>query len=118
MSRSYGPGKFDTIVDGYVHAISLDGGGNECGDVETTNHFCTVRLGREGTRAVMEDATREGDRLTLEEAKLLRSHYGAILEENNQGFVSVRYFSTKKAFEKKWAAIEAAVAAADDEGAS
>ena len=116
MIRSYGPGKFSTIVDGFVHALSLDGCDDECGDVETTNHYCTVRLGREGTRAVMEEARRRGGPLTLEEAVFLRRQYGAILEENNQGFVTVSYFRTERALERKWAEIEAEVTAVEGDG--
>jgi hypothetical protein len=113
--RSDGPGKFDTVIDAYVHSLSLDGSDEECGDVETTNHYCSVRLGREGTRDILAEAKREGEPLTLEEAKFLRSHYGAIVEETNQGFVHVAYFKTRRALEKRWAEIEAEVAAADDD---
>ena len=107
-------GKFNTVIDGYVYSLSLDGCDNEAGDVATTNYYCTVRLGREGAKAILDEAARDSDALTLEEAKFIRSHYGAILEENNDGFVSVSYFKTKAALDKKWQTIEAVVSDAED----
>ena len=116
MIRRYGPGKFSTIIDGYVHSRSLDGSDQECGDVETTNHYCTVRLGRGGTRDIMAEAEREGEHLTPEEATFLRRQYGAIVETNSQGFVAVEYFRTRSALEKKWRQLEAAVTADEGDG--
>ena len=82
--------------------------------METTNHYCVVELGREGTRTILDEAKREGEALTMEEAKLLRRHYGAIVETNSAGFVHAEYFATKNALDRKWAEIEAEVAASDD----
>ena len=114
MIRAYGPGKFDKVIDSYVYALSLDGCGEEAGDVQTTNHFCTVHLGREGAKAILDEAAREGDALTPEESRLVRSHFGAIIEENDQGFVTVSYFKTKAALDKKWQTIEVAVSDSED----
>lgn len=46
--RSYGPGKFDTILDSYVYAVSLDGGtDDEAGDVsECGAWYGLMRNGR------------------------------------------------------------------------
>lgn len=112
--RRHGPGKFNTIIDGYVYELTLDGSGESLGDAETFNHYDAVTLGKEGLKAIAEiakeDPTHDGGKrhgdLTLEEARLIRKSYGAIVEENSQGFVRIEYFKTQKGFEKAWARLE------------
>lgn len=100
--RSYGPGKFSLEVDKYVYNLTLDGGCEEFGDVESFGHYCCIELGKDGLKDVAREAKAAGDKLTLEEARLIRKRYGAILFTNSQGFVDVTYYDTKKAFDKAW----------------
>ena len=104
--RKYGPGKFNVIVDAYVHGLTLGGWGDGLGDVENFGYYHVVELGKEGLTAIAKEAKAEGDKLTLEEARLIRKSAGAILEEDSQGFVNISYFKTKKALDKAWEKIE------------
>lgn len=107
--RRYGPGKFDTILDSYVYTVSLDGGGDEeAGDVSTTNWYGLLRGNlRESVERI---AKEDKDKLTKEEADFLdENSAGAIIEENDQGFVSVEYFGGPKRLEAEWDKIVASV---------
>lgn len=103
--RSYGPGKYDSIIDGYVHGLSLDSG-DGLGDVEHFGYYSAVDLGRSVLHDIEKEAAESGDLLTTAEKNLIRGSAGAILEENSQGFVRVEYYPTKRALEKAWARIE------------
>lgn len=109
--RRYGPGKFDNIIDGYVYELSMDGSwGEQAGDSGTSGFYASVRLGRNGLKAILENMKDQGDKPTLAEAKLVRSSYGAVCREGDQGFVSCEYYDTKAELEKDWKKVEAHVA--------
>lgn len=105
--RRYGPGKFNTILDSYVYELSLDGGSDDCGDVgEIGIIYSRLELGSEALDAIKAEAVEDGDTLTSEEETLIKDSFGAILTENDQGFVSVDYIKTKKEYDKDWKEIE------------
>lgn len=101
--RGYGPGKYNTMLDGIVHGFLMEGWGDETtGDIESTGVYDKLRLGPEAVKA----ALKEDPDLTGDEKNLLRTSYGAIVVENDQGFVGVSYYPSKKALDKAWAEIE------------
>ena len=110
------PGKFNSDLDGYVYDLSLDGCADQTGDCQTFNNYSGVRLGREMVPEIAKDAARQGEFLKKEDLKTVRDHYGAILEENNQGFVGVEYIKTKREYDKKWNEIEEEYAEFCEEG--
>jgi predicted nucleic acid-binding OB-fold protein len=105
--RSYGPGKYDSIVDSYVHALDSEGWGDEeIGDVQDFGWYGLMGPAEAGfllePDAVPRIAREEKDELTLEERKELRDVIGVIIEENDQGFVGVTYFTSKTKLKKAW----------------
>ena len=113
--RPYGTGKFDTMLDAYVYAVSLDGGTDaECGSVHETGHW--YGLMRHG-HTIFRDHDPFQEPLNDAERDLLLSSAGCILSEDSQGFVSVEYFDTAAELDDAWAEIEAAHAADESEDA-
>ena len=106
--RSYGPGKYDTVMDSYVYELTMDGADEELGSVDELNHFALVKLGRDGLKDIARVAKEQGGHLTLEEARRVRRSYGAIVETNDQGFVNIGYYSSKAKLDKEWKKIEKA----------
>ena len=110
--RRYGPGKFNTILDGIVYQMIGEGMGSEsCGDVFEVGFYAeTILLGpesvKEAERIAADDPHAKGA-LTDEEVDLLKDSYGAIMAENEQGFVTVDYYETEKELEKDWSEVEA-----------
>lgn len=101
--RSYGPGKFDTILDSHIYELSLAGCDDETGESETSGWFGILR----GLKCCppFSDVSASWE---LNEAELayLREHpAGCIVSEDSQGFVSVEYFKTEKALDKRWNSI-------------
>jgi hypothetical protein len=116
--RRYGPGKFDTIVDSYVYDLINSGWGAEsCGDVSEVGFYAeSVDLGDdEAVEAVEKVAKENGDTLTEEEKELILESVGAIMVENDQGFVSIDYYDDEKEMDKDWAEIEEDASPEDEE---
>ena len=101
--RPYGPGKFSTILDSYVYAVSLDGGcDEESGDVsESGEWFGIMRNGR----TIFRDHDPLLETLTPEEQEKLTSSAGVILREDSRGFVYVAYHDTDDSLELAWSQI-------------
>jgi hypothetical protein len=110
--RRYGPGKYNTILDSYIHSMVLEGmGGESCGDVSEVGFAADqIELGDEEALKEVERIAAEnsGDMLTQEEKDMVLDSYGAILVENEQGFVTVDYYDDEKEEEldKDWEEIE------------
>ncbi len=108
--RSYGPGKFNTILDSYVYSVSLDGGtDDELGSVSENGRW--YGLMRHG-RTIFRDHDPLLETLNETEQDMLTSAAGVILTEDSQGFVYVEYFETTETLDAVWSAI---VAEFDDE---
>lgn len=112
------PGKFEggLFINEYVYDLSLEGWADQEGDVsEIGVVYNRLHLGPEGLERIEEIAKENKDTLTDEERDLISDSYGAILEEGEQGFVSVDWIDTKKEYEKKWKEIEDEVASIYEE---
>ena len=110
--RRYGPGKFNTIVDSVIYGMVNSGMGNESiGDVSEIGFYAeSILLGPDAVKDAEDEAKEfaphtEGE-LTKEEKDLIRESYAAIMVENEQGFVSVDYYDTKKEYEDDWKQLE------------
>lgn len=109
--RGYGPGKFNTKLDSYIHSMVLEGMGDQsCGDVSECGFSAdSIELGdEEALKEVKRLAAESDDTLTEEEKDMVLDSYGAILVENEQGFVTVDYYDDEKEEEldKDWEEIE------------
>lgn len=105
--RSYGPGKFYTVLDSYVHEFTLDGGvDEEAGSGEGNGWYGLVRLDDGSRKRIREIAAEEKDELTEEEEDLLNDNVVVILFERSDGIVEADWFDKKREAEKAWAGIE------------
>lgn len=104
--RSYGPGKYDSMVDSFLHTAGFFD--EETGDVEGPG-FYWLMVG-DILKAAQYGAKEEGDELTQEETDELRETAAVIGSEDSQGFVSVEYFDSAKEAREKWKEIEDEVA--------
>lgn len=107
--RSYGPGKFSNVIDGYVYAIMMDGfADEELGEAETFGHYALVRLGDKDSLEFVEREVREqGDELTAEERDLIHDSAGVVFYTRSDGIVEASYFDTKSELDKAWSDLEA-----------
>lgn len=117
--RRYGPGKFNTILDSIVYSMISEGMGSEsCGDVSEVGF--AAELIELGDDDAVKDAERiaaeSGDApLTQEEKDRLTSSVGAIMVENDQGFVTIDYYDDEKELDKDWEEIEDDASPEDEE---
>jgi|GEM_PF-6326808 len=100
------PGKFEGgyVIDEYIYIGTLEGWGDDhLGDVTEVGFFA-VRIDFRGDEdAALEEIAREhGDTLTDEEREFLRAQKGAILIEDDRGFVSVEYYETRRELDERW----------------
>lgn len=105
--RSYGPGKFDSMVDSFLWSASMDGAffDEELGESEGFG-FYGLAVG--GILEAAERAAKDdGDELTAAERDELRGTAAVIMSEGSQGFVGVDYYKTEKAARDAWKQIEA-----------
>lgn len=108
-----GPGKFDLKLDAYVYTLSLQGFEEWfAGDVTTYGFAASaVLLGdQEALQAIEEIAREHGDALTEEERELILQSAGALIIEDDRGFVSVWYFDSKEDLEAEIQRIEKEIA--------
>ena len=108
MIRSYGPGKFIKIIDGYAYDVTLDGGADEEASLGEGNGwygFLTIDQGF--ADRIHEIATENKDQLTDEEQDLLDESKAIILFERSDGIVEATWFDDLKEAKKEWAEIEA-----------
>ena len=111
--RSYGPGKFNTIVDSYVYAVSLDDGCDD--EVGESDSFGWYGLMRHGS-TIFRDHDPMCEPLNDAERDLLTESAGVILSEDSQGFVAVEYFDTTEELDAAWSQIVAEYEQATTDG--
>ncbi len=101
--RTYGPGKFDTVLDSYVYSVSLDGG---CDEEEGSVSECGEWYGimRNG-RTIFRDHDPMLETLNTVEQEKLTSSAGVIIREDSNGFVFVTYYDTDETLELAWSQI-------------
>lgn len=94
--RPYGPGKFSQMIDMYPHAMSMDGSWTEDYAVDGMGYFVAlVWLADDMTELAQEFRDLQGDFTpNCDEQRFLLMHKGAVVEENDQGQVFVKYFRT------------------------
>jgi hypothetical protein len=101
--RRDSPGKFSTILDSYVYAVSMDGVcDDEIGSVDENGAW--YGLMRRG-RTLFKDPDPFLETLNEAEQAQLTDCAGVILSENTQGFVDVAYYDTGEELDKAWSAI-------------
>ena len=114
--RRSGPGKFDTVVDGYVYETALDGCCEEAGDASGPGWHARVSLGDgETLKSIRESAAEQGDQITTKEEELIVNHAGAIVRENDQGFVGVSYYDSEEELDRAWSEVEEECAEFEEE---
>jgi hypothetical protein len=102
--RSYGPGKFSTVLDSYVYELSLDGGPDEeAGSVDEGGWYGFMSVGDGFAEAVAEIADEHGDVLTPEEEDLLTESVAVILHERSDGIVGVDWYDSLDEADEVWA---------------
>lgn len=101
--RQYGPGKFDTILDSYVYAVSLEGGcDDEAGSMDETGRW--YGLMRHGS-TIFRDHDPGLEPLNEAEREVLNRAAGVILTEDSNGFVGVEYFDNVLKLDAAWQTI-------------
>ncbi len=106
--RSYGPGKFATVLDSHAFTVTLDGGADEEATYpqEGSGWYGLLWLDHPGTRRrVREIAADENDRLTAEEDQLLDESVAVIFFERSDGIVEADWYDSKEEAEEDWAEI-------------
>ena len=83
LSKSYGPGKFDTYKDAYLWALTLIGTDEETGDTDTTGWYGLLRGSFEHPDLV--------------------GVVGAIVTCDGNGFVRSTIYTTTEKLEADWA---------------
>lgn len=113
--RSYGPGKFDSMVDSFLWDASLDGWTDEeAGEADGAGYYAlfvgdVLDMATTGASAHGESLT-DGERAELKDTKAI------ILSEDSQGFVGVEYFDKAADARAKWKEIVDEVAEFEGEG--
>lgn len=110
----YGPGKYDLNIDAFTHAITLDGCCEETGDV-SENGVWYAKVEGPLTEGRDVNTTRGEYSLSVEDWNHLVSQAGAIVSENDQGFVTVEYFESADELAEKWDSIEASMSTDEPE---
>ena len=105
--RSYGPGKFATVLDSYAYELTLDGGADEEESYpqEGSGWYGLVWVDPDTRRAVREIAEADMGPLTEEEEELLADTSAVVLFERSDGIVEVDWFDDKEEAEEEWADI-------------
>ena len=104
LIRSYGPGKFSTILDSYVYQVSLEGGcDDEIADADASAWFGMMRNGH----TIFRDHHPLLETLNEAEREKLTSCAGVILSEDGDGFVAVSYYDTEDELNAAWERITA-----------
>ncbi len=118
--RRYGKGKFNTILDSIIYSMIGEGMGSEsCGDVSEVGFAAEmIELGDEDVVKEAERiAAERGDApLTQEEKDRLTESVGAIMVENDQGFVTVDYYDDEDELDKDWDEVQDDASTDDEEG--
>jgi len=106
--RSYGPGKFDTIIDSYAFDVASEFGvDNEESYPEGGGWYGYMAIDAPTEKLVRKIAEKNDDQLTEEEVDLLETSAAVIFFERSDGIVEADWFDNEKKAQKAWAAIEA-----------
>jgi len=104
--RGYGPGKFYTILDGYVYTSTLDGGpDDEVSYPEGEGWYGLVKFTKSDAEALQRLANEESDNLTQEEIDQVRESAGVILFERSDGIVEAEWYDSPRDLKNDWDSI-------------
>lgn len=101
--RSYGPGKFSTILDSYMYDLSLDGVDEEVGSVDEGGWYGFLEIDQAAIDRIREEGV---DGLTKEEEDLLAASAAVVLFERTDGVVEVEWYDSMQEAEDAWSEIE------------
>jgi hypothetical protein len=113
--RSYGPGKFHTLIDSYAFEVAGDGVDEEASYGEGGGWYGLVLLDAPTRKRVVEVATENKDELTEDEQELLDDSVAVIFFERSDGIVEADWFEDKEKADEAWADIEADTAEEEEE---
>lgn len=104
--RSYGPGKFATILDSHAYRVSGDGGTDEEASYPDGGGWFGIVWINDAVRdAFAEEAANENETLTKEEDALLDESVAVIFYERSDGIVEVTWYDNKREAEEEWAQV-------------
>jgi len=105
--RSYGPGKFDTILDSYAYGVTLEGADEEAALGEGNGWYRLLQPDKTTRDRIHQAAHYEEDDLTEEESDLLEDSVAVIFFERSDGIVESDWFDDMGKAKKAWDQIEA-----------
>lgn len=112
--RKYGPGKFDHVIDGYVYGLTNEGYVQEVYTIYD-KWYGMIYLGQDVLDDIRRIAAEHSDKLTPEEEEFIAKSAGAIVIEDNSGFVTVLYYDTLHELEREWDKITSSEDNVDDD---
>lgn len=96
-------GKFSGPLEEAIYVASLDGGPDEeIGDAQDFGWYGLMRFKKDDEQYFRDLAREEHIDLTEEDYEIIRSHAGAIIYQNQSGFVFVSYYKDKDDLEDAW----------------
>ena len=98
--RSYGPGKFNTLIDEAVFHLAADGADEELAE-EGFGSRQLLRADPDLSEAIPHSQTP----LNNAEVDFLTRQRGAILSETTDGFITVDYYEDPEQLEAAWAQV-------------
>lgn len=110
--RSYGPGKFYTIVDSYAFDLGAD---EETSYPDGGGWYGLLSLNRDALDDIRARAADHDDQLTKEEEDLINGSAAVIFFERSDGIVEADWFDDMKEAAKEWDAIEEEVGEANED---
>ena len=104
--RSYGPGKFHTILDSHAYEFALDGVDEELSMGDGGGWYGLVQLGSDGADRIREIAEKDKDPLTRDEEHFLDSQAAVIFFERSDGIVEATWYNDELTAQQDWELIE------------
>ena len=104
--RSYGPGKFYTILDSYAHEAAINGIDEEESYPDGGGWYGLLWLDDSARDAILDFVIDGKDKLTDEEYELLKKAKAIIFFERSDGIVKAEWFYNKKEAKEDWAKIQ------------
>ncbi len=104
--RSYGPGKFSTIIDGYAFDVGLDGIDEEESYPDGGGWYGLLMLDKQSREAICQAAHYAEDELTQDEEDQLEDSAAIIFFERSDGIVETDWFDKREEALDEWADIQ------------
>lgn len=94
------PGKFEggLVIDEYVYSLSVGGSvDEEAGDISEYGLWAGLMYG-----SLLDEHSADEFKLSNDEREFLKTRAGAIITEDDLGFVTVKYFEGPTELEEAW----------------